>query len=347
MDRTSRPGPVRKPLTLALRDPDRLTLEQFGRLWTSGELAKRFPDHVKTKRSAPSDERRLQMYVYPIIGTCPMSAFEGRPGLELVERVLDALPPVGITFSRASRRQIIQAVHRLLVLAVYPAKVIAANPLPKGFVPKPDSGKAKTYLYPDEDAKLLACLKVRLVRRLLYGILAREGMRVSELLSLTWSDLDLERGAVILDENKTDEPRTWALDPGVTEALRRWKKHFAKSRAPSAQVLVDFSGKPIGRFGTADGLRAHLKRAGVERPQLFEDTETRINLRAHDLRATFVTVNLAAGRTEAWITDRTGHKSSAMIYRYKRQARTHAELTLGTLKPLHEAIPELAQFTAS
>jgi integrase len=80
---------------------------------------------------------------------------------------------------------------------------------------------------------------------------------------------------------------------------------------------------------------------------LFEASDTRIPLRAHDLRATFVTVNLAAGKTEAWITDRTGHKSSQMIYRYKRQARTHAELNLGPLRPLYEAIPELAGVTST
>jgi integrase len=43
-----------------------------------------------------------------------------------------------------------------------------------------------------------------------------------------------------------------------------------------------------------------------------------VPLRAHDLRATFVTLSLAQGKSEAWITDRTGHKSSQVIYRYKR-----------------------------
>ena len=60
-----------------------------------------------------------------------------------------------------------------------------------------------------------------------------------------------------------------------------------------------------------------------------------------------MTVNLALGKSEAWITDRTGHRSSQMIYRYKRQARTHAELSLGGFKPLHEAIPELAAAAAA
>src|SRR5690606_22958121 len=62
----------------------------------------------------------------------------------------------------------------------------------------------------------------------------------------------------------------------------------------------------------------------------------------HDLRGTFVTLALAVGRTEAWVTDRTGHSSSAMIYRYKRAARLAAELDTGWFAPLDEAIPELA-----
>jgi hypothetical protein len=52
-------------------------------------------------------------------------------------------------------------------------------------------------------------------------------------------------------------------------------------------------------------------------------------------------MNLALGRSEAWITDRTGHRSSQMIYTYKRAARTHAELGLGSFVSLHEAVPEL------
>jgi hypothetical protein len=101
----------------------------------------------------------------------------------------------------------------------------------------------------------------------------------------------------------------------------------------------------VERYGLAYYLRKGLEKAGVVRQQLFEQTDTRLALRAHELRASDVTVNLASGKSEEWITDRTGHKSSQMICRYKRQGRTHAELNLGGFKPLHEAIPELALAT--
>ena len=73
-------------------------------------------------------------------------------------------------------------------------------------------------------------------------------------------------------------------------------------------------------------------------------SETRRPLRAHDLRATFVTVALACGKgkTETWVSDRTGHTSSAMISRHRRKARTWTGLALGALDPLDTAIPELS-----
>ena len=326
--------------TVSRQLPQNLTFEQFGVLWTSGKLTELFPDHVRPKSSALDDARRLASYVYPIIGSERVADFEGARGLSLVESVLDGLPKPPAKFSKSSRRQIIQAVHRLLTLAVYPAKLLVANPLPKGFLPKVGKGRAKAYVYPSEDAALMRYTSAPLVERLFFGVLAREGMRVGEALGLTWSDLDLTRGVIHLDENKTEDPRTWALDPGVTAALLKWRKKLGNAATADSQVFAPAGGPRDDRLELASDLRRYLRLAGVERAQLFESSEARIALRAHDLRATFVTVNLALGRTEAWITDRTGHRSSQMIYTYKRAARTHAELELGEFMPLHEAIPD-------
>jgi hypothetical protein len=70
-------------------------------------------------------------------------------------------------------------------------------------------------------------------------------------------------------------------------------------------------------------LRGYLKRIGLdsERPELFTSSAERRQIRVHDLRGTFVTLHLATGKSESWIADRTGHKSSQMINRYKRTAR--------------------------
>jgi len=313
--------------------PRSITFEQFGHLWTSGKLAQMYSDHVRVKVSASDDESKLRNYVYPVIGSFPVTEFEAERGLQLVEQVRDRLPS---ELSRATRRHVLQGVNRLLTLAVYPAKLLPANPLPKGFLPK-----AKAYLYPAEDRALLACGDVPLLHRMFYGLLVREGLRVSELLGLTWDGVDLVNNVLSLDKNKTNDPRSWAMDPGVAEGLRRWRDRFCKQRLRANSILVASDNTTVNEFSAARLLRSYLQLAGITRPQLFEHGDSRMRLRAHDLRASFVTVHLALGRSEAWITDRTGHKSSQMIYKYKRAARTHAELNLGGFTPLIEAIPEL------
>jgi integrase len=321
------------------------TFEHFATRWVNGDLARRYPDHVKVKKSSNADEQRLKTHVFPHVRGLPLSAFR----IEHAEVVMRRLPK---HLSSASRRQVAQTMHRVLRMAVYPARLIASNPMPPGFLPKVGRGRAHTYLYPTEDARLMASARVPIGLRLLYGFMAREGMRASEACGLRWSDVDLDTGTVALDENKTDDPRAWALNPGVVAALAAWRKisppppvkkgpHPDRATLP---VFVDDNGRPFGPANSnlAERLRDELRAAGVDRPQLFEDTPQRQPLRAHDLRATFVTLALAGGKSEAWVTDRTGHRSSQMLARYKRAARSAAELALGDLKPLVEAIPELA-----
>ena len=93
----------------------------------------------------------------------------------------------------------------------------------------------------------------------------------------------------------------------------------------------------------AEQYREHLALAGVDRAELFKTTAARRQIRLHDTRATFITIALANGKSETWVADRTGHKSSDQINGYRRAARTAAELGLGELVPLDVAIPE---FTA-
>ncbi len=316
-----------------------MAFRDFANAWTDGSLAGRYPDDVPKKRSSRSDRARLTKYILPVIGNRVLSEFEGVRGLELADAVRRRLPP---ELSRASRRHVAQIIHRLLVIAVYPSRLIAASPLPRGWLPRGSPSKAKSYLYPSEDRQLLARTAVPLLNRLFYGFLSREGLRVSEARSLRVKDIDFAHGVIHLDENKTDDPRSWALSPGVLVALRRYLERHRPDAGPEELLFVDPAGRRPPGDNLARAFRRDLGVAEVDRSQLFMETPERKRIRGHDLRATFVTVNLANGKTETWIADRTGHKSSQMIAKYRRMARTHAELNLGELAPLVDTIPELA-----
>jgi integrase len=308
---------------------DRTTFRKFAERWTGGDLARQYPAHVKIKRTVDDDVCRLEKWVYPAIEDLPLS----QVGLDQYEAILRA-----VTGSQATRRHVAQIIRRVLQLAVYPARLLATNPIPRGALPKKGTARAFPYLYPAEDRALLACREIPLVYRVLYGFLAREGPRAREALVLKWEQLDIKRGTVSVEENKTDDFRTRPLDPGVSAALRAWKASIKPKE--SDHVFLD-NGQPLNGDRLAEHFRTHLKRAKVDRRELFIDSEKRGQIRAHDLRATFVTISLAAGKTEAWVTDRTGHRSSEQLTHYRRAARTAGELGHTSLDPLNDAIPEL------
>jgi len=326
------------------------TFAEFAGQWTGGELAQRFPDHVRTKRSSGRDEELLRLYVLPHVSDVRVDEFD----LNDAEVVMASLPEVnartGRALAPATRRQVAQVMSRLMNLAVYPGKWRTGSPIPRGWLPSATSIKAKECLYPSEDALLMAGKSVEMgkerlradvpmLRRLAYGFLAREGMRTEEMASLRWRDVDLTHGRVNLERDKTDDPRDWDLRPDVVEGLRRWKER-SKPHDESGDFVFSEDGVPLNVAHMAEQVRNDLRRVGVDRPQLFEASATRQRFRAHDLRATFVTIALAAGKTETWVSDRTGHDGHTMIEKYRRKARTW---NLGELGPLHALIPELAE----
>lgn len=318
----------------------KLTFGQLAKQWTDGDLNKSHPDHVKLK-DADLDATRLgKLGKLNVGGMCladvPLDQFT----LDHAEAAMRQLPKEAKR--PATRRQYAQLIHRVLGLAVYPCRIIERHPLPKGFMPKVGKPPAFSYLYPEEDSTLLGAPadKVPLAFRMLWGFLAREGCRSGEAIALRIGlEVDLQRGVVSLDKNKTDDARAWAMDPDVAEALRRWVK--LRGARKGALLFPDEAGEQLENDKLAERLRGHLKAAGVQRQELFIPGVNRGQLRVHDLRGTFVTLSLANGRTESWVADRTGHTSSAMINRYRRAARSATELGLGSLAPLSEAVPEL------
>ncbi len=316
------------------------TFEALAGDWTGGVLHKRFPDHVKLK-DAELDESRLKKLCAIDVGGIKLGEITlDRFELDHAESAMRQLPKEAKR--PATRRQYAQLIFRVLQLAVYPCRVLTASPLPKGFMPKIGKPPAFSFLYPEEDAALLEHEPTPLPYRVLWGFLDREGVRCGEAIAMRVGiEVDLTRGVVSIDENKTGDARAWAMDPGVAEALRRWVE---LRKAKKGDLLFsDEDGRAFENDRLAELLRSQLKAAGVERAELFIPGVNRGQFRVHDLRGTFVTLSLANGKTESWVQDRTGHTTSEMINRYRRAARSATELGLGPLAPLHQAIPELAK----
>jgi len=301
-----------------------VTVQAFGQRWTSGELARKFPDQVRLRGCRHQDAQRLARWLYPVVGTLPLRAVQ----LRHVEEIAHNLIAQGLR--ALYRKNILVLIKRLFDLAKYPAKLIESSPFPaRDFMPR-DEPRALPMLRPSEDLQLMQCTKVMLKFRMFYGLLCRVGFRWSELRRLLWCNVDFEAGYIRFPVHKTMRKmgeKMVPLEPSEVRALLFWRRQ----NPTEEQVFPALS---------SSRLLKHLRMAGVEREELYSTTDARRRLSPHHLRGSFVTIALAQGHGESWVMDRTGHLNLGTLTRYRRAGRMAERL--GNWTPLDEAIPEIA-----
>jgi integrase len=142
----------------------------------------------------------------------------------------------------------------------------------------PDRGaeKAKTFLYPPELLAFVACEEIPLRWRQLVAITVYTYARPGELEALDWEDVDLEHGTIhihraidrqrdIVKSTKTSVPRRIPIEANLLPLLEAMNDESSVGRVLDMPQVDDL----------AQFLRKYLKRAGVERGELFADDDTR------------------------------------------------------------------------
>jgi integrase len=299
------------------------TFRDVAELWLSGELHRLYPDRVGQRHpdTVAKDRGRLAV-IAPAIGHKALDS------ITLADaRAAMALVPV--ENKQGTRRLYARLIYRVMKLARYPLEAIEQSPIPAEFVPPQGDPPLFQFLRPEEEFKLITYPGIPLATRLAYGLMSREGFRTGGIAILRWSHIDLESG-LIVHKHKTRRPRRWKLGDDVLRALNAWRD---VTDDDSPLVLPGFK-----RRDAAGDLRRHLLLAGVARQALHESGDDERRMRAHDLRATFVTLALANGRSESWVQDRTGHAGADTMNLYRRLARQAEEMSLPWLHPLDDAL---------
>ncbi|MBA3715932.1 MAG: tyrosine-type recombinase/integrase [Pyrinomonadaceae bacterium] len=173
---------------------------------------------------------------------------------------------------------------------------------------------------PMSEVDLLRFFKVvdSLRDRLLFLLMLRCGLRVSEACALAWADVDLPALTLRIDGGKGDVDRVAYVAPDVDQALRLWQARRCGSPYlfPSRKV----SGTHLGRRNVFMMMKKYLRVAGVTGCYS-----------PHCLRHTFATQLLNAGVSLEVLKELMGHRSIQMTLRYtelyeitKRQQYTQA-----------------------
>ncbi|MDH4079552.1 MAG: tyrosine-type recombinase/integrase [Nitrospira sp.] len=155
------------------------------------------------------------------------------------------------------------------------------------------------WLTVEEEQRLLQAVSPWLRDVIIFAL--NTGMRMGEILALTWAGVDLFRRTVTVFRSKNGERRTIPVNSVVLEVLTR--KHAMRSRITDvvfhsqAETILD--GSNIRR-----GLNAALKAAKIQ------------DFHFHDLRHTFATRIVQAGVDLYKVQRLLGHKSPIMTQRY-------------------------------
>jgi integrase len=143
-------------------------------------------------------------------------------------------------------------------------------------------------------------------------------MRLGEQFSLTWPDVDLERGFIQLLMTKSGRPRTIPLNADASAALRELHRRRRSDRV--------CGGHPRSWFTRC------LAAASVSA------------FRWHDLRHTFASRLVMAGVDLATVQELMGHQTVSMTLRYAHLSDDHKAAAVAKLIPAAaKAVEAVAQ----
>jgi len=131
------------------------------------------------------------------------------------------------------------------------------------------------------------------------------GLRKSEILNLTWADVDMQNRVITVNESKNNESRILPFHETVYKTLRSLQNGSGKGQA----VFTDKNGLPLGNFRRS--FETAVRRTGIE------------NFKFHDLRHTFASRLVMAGVDIRTVQQLMGHKDIRMTMRYSHLSDDH------------------------
>lgn len=166
-----------------------------------------------------------------------------------------------------------------------------------------ENNRRLRFLSKEEAAKLVnncdAHLKAIVVTAL------NTGMRKSNILSLTWEQIDLRHGFILLDITKNGDRHEIPINNTLRTILQGLTR-----RLDIPYVFYDHStGKPFKEVRKS--FASALKKAGI------------MDFHFHDLRHTFASQLVMSGIDITTVKDLLGHKSLTMTLRYAHLAPSH------------------------
>lgn len=298
--------------------PQRLTVGQWLDVWTDEYLGAVKPSTIRNYRDI------IRLHIKPALGAIKLAELHAHTVQSFIN---------GIDRAPATVRLVCGVLSEALEKAVL-LDYIPQNPVKRCTLPR----KEQKEIHPLEDGEVAALLNAAAGGPVENFIIVAlfTGMRMSEILGLTWDCVDFDKGTVTVNKQlappvqrktgeifttpKNHKPRIVAAPPSVLAALisQRRKQSEMQLKAgllwsnPHYLVFTDEMGGPIPQRNIERLFRAAADSAGLE------------DMRLHDCRHTYAVNAIRAGNdiktiqgnlghaTAAFTLDRYGHFTEAM-----------------------------------
>lgn len=286
-------------------EPSRMTVEEWMDIWLTD-----YTLHLKP-RTRIMYRGFSKNHIVPLLGKARIQKLMPHDVQRAYNRMTETLSP-----------KTVKNVHGVLHKALRQAVVngmIRTNPA--DFVTLPRLKKPEITPLSEEQMKdfIRECFKSE--ERLFFLVDLFTGMRQSEILGLTWENVDLENGIIHIRQQlqlvtgggyemttpKHDKERTISLSPYVIGLLKRQSLIQKKQRMAAGSVWDNPQG-----FVFTDALGDHLKRHTIYKrfKSIVKDIGCP-DARFHDLRHTYAVSSLRAGDDIKTLQDNLGHHTAA------------------------------------
>lgn len=284
--------------------PARLTLGQWLDIWQREYLGSAKPATVRAYDS------HIRNHIRPGLGAVRLTELHPHT----VQNFINSLDSLSSTSVRLVYTVLRTALEKALDLDYIPR-----NPAAKCVLPKQERREIK----PLDDTQAAALIRAAAGARIenMIPLALFTGLRISELLGLTWSAVDMDRGTITVDKQLSAKPRAGALfsspksgksrtvspAPSAFQYLRRQKVRQAEQQLKAGRLWSN----PHGLIFTAeDGGPLSQQMAEAD----FSVIRAAVGLdgtRFHDLRHTYAVNSIRAGDDIKTIQTNLGHASAA------------------------------------
>lgn len=280
----------------------------------------------KSWRSWSREDQLHRLWIDPVIGEKPLKTVSQLDLERIKKNMADAgRAPRSIHYCLAAIRQVFNLAKTL-------GRYQGDNPVSKVKKPKVDNRRLR-FLTRDEADRLLEELKGRSIQLYNIAILSLDcGLRAGEIFGLTWADIDLDRGVIMIRDPKGGRNRAAYMTERVISML-----NTLPQGDPGSLVFPDRKGKKIKEISNSFAL-------AVNEIDLNDGvTDKRYEVCFHILRHTYASWLVESGTDLYVVKKLMGHSTLAMTERY-------SHLSDGALRECHRrwgSMPGMALWKCS